>query len=411
MNFYPAKEKDGTITGNVTNVFERNQSARTRFVFNPGGTRSSKTISLAQLMYMIAVNKHNVVISIVSETMPHLRKGTMRDFFWWLENEGIYDHKSHNKTENIYKVGSSIIEFFSVDDLGKVHGPSRDYLYCNEIQNIKYETFFHLASRTTTRIYADYNPTSFFWADTEFIENPAMQDRITVIRSTYKDNPFCPPEIVKDILARASKDENYKRVYIDGLPGVAEGLIFESFKVVNEIPEGARLIGTGLDFGFTNDPTALVSVYLNGGELFFDELIYEYGLTNTDINRLAISQGLNIRGSIVADSAEPKSIEELYRMRWNIEGANKGADSITNGIDILKRYSLNVTTRSTGLIKELRNYKWAVDRDGKPLNKPIDMFNHAIDGVRYVALNLLNTSAPLAKPQKQFKGIQRPSTW
>lgn len=400
MNFYPVKEIDGIVTGNITNVFERNQAARTRFVFNPGGTRSSKTISLSQLMYMIALNKSNVVISIVSETMPHLRKGAMRDFFWWLENENLYNPANHNKTENIYKVGSSIIEFFSVDDLGKVHGPSRDYLYCNEIQNIKYETFFHLASRTTTRIYADYNPTGIFWVDTEFIENSAMADRVTVIRSTFKDNPFCPPEIIKDILARAAKDENYKRVYIDGLAGVAEGLVFDKFKIVNEIPQEARFIAHGLDFGFTNDPTALVGCYISGGELWLDELIYEYGLTNSDINRLAISQGVNVRNSTVADSAEPKSIEELYRMRWNIEGATKGEDSVRNGIDILKRYSINITARSTGLIKEFRNYKWAVDRDGKPLNKPIDMFNHGIDGIRYVALKYLQVNKVAPRPVK-----------
>lgn len=171
----------------TTNVFRRNLKADTRFVFNPGGTRSSKTYSLGQLMYFIAGKKQGSVISVVSETMPHLRKGAMRDFFSWLQNENIYEPKNHNRTENIYTIGKSIIEFFSVDDLGKVHGPGRDYLYCNEIQNIKYETFFHLAARTSERVYADYNPTSYFWADTEFIENPEMKDRVTVIRSTYKD--------------------------------------------------------------------------------------------------------------------------------------------------------------------------------------------------------------------------------
>jgi phage terminase large subunit len=394
-----------------TNVFWRNAELRTRYVFNPGGTRSSKTYSLCQLMYVIAAKNEGKIISIVSETLPHLKKGAMRDFFSWLVAANLYEPKNHNKTDNIYTVGKSIIEFFSVDDLGKVHGPGRDYLYCNEIQNIKYETFFHLSARTSTRVYSDYNPTSYFWADTEYIENPEMDGRVSVVRSTFKDNQYCPEEIIKDILARAAKDENYKRVYIDGLPGVAEGLIFETFKVVNSIPEGARFIGYGLDFGFTNDPTALIAVYSNGGELYFDELIYEYGLTNADINQLAISQGVNVRNETTADSAEPKSIEELARMKWNITGATKGEDSIRNGIDILKRYALNVTARSVGLIKELRNYKWAIDRDGKPLNKPIDIFNHSIDACRYVALSKLQVSAPPAKPQKQFKGIQRPSTW
>lgn len=381
----------------VTNVFWRNVEAKTRYVFNPGGTRSSKTFSLCQLMYVLAAKRQGIVISVVSETMPHLKKGAMRDFFGWLQEQNIYDPKSHNKTDNIYMVGKSIIEFFSVDDLGKVHGPGRDILYCNEIQNIKYETFFHLAARTSGTVYADYNPTSHFWVDSEFIENKEMEGRVTVIRSTYKDNQFCPPEIIIDIIARAAKDENYKRVYIDGLPGVAEGLIFPNFNIVPAIPAGARFVGRGLDFGFTNDPTALVDVYLSGGDLYFDELIYDYGLTNPDINKVAISQGVNVRTATVADSAEPKSIEELIRLRWNIEPAHKGPDSVRAGIDTLKRYNLNCTMRSVGLIKEFRNYKWAVDTAGKPLNVPVDMWNHSIDSCRYVALNKLQISRPPAK--------------
>lgn len=344
--------------------------------------------------------------------MPHLRKGAMRDFFWWLNKQNLYSAKYHNKTENIYEVGKSIVEFFSADIEGKVHGPGRDYLYANEIQNMGYEPFFHLSSRTSQRIYADYNPTSHFWVDSEYIENPDMQDRITVIRSTYRDNQFCPPEIVKDILTRAAKDENYKRVYIDGLPGVAEGLIFDSFKVVGSIPEGARFIGRGLDFGFTNDPTALVDVFMQAGELWCDEIIYDRGLTNTDIDKQAKSQGADIRQKTIADSADPKSIEELYRLKWNIEAANKGPDSVRAGIDILKRYNINVTTRSTGLIKELRNYKWAVDREGKPLNTPVDNWNHSIDAIRYVGLNELQVSEPKAAPTpKQHTPQPRPSTW
>ena len=411
MDFNPARIVGDKVEGNVTNVFERNLEARTRFVFNPGGTRSSKTISLIQLIYLIATLNDGTICSIVSETMPHLRKGAMRDFFAWLEREELYNPKLHNKTDNSYQVGKSLIEFFSVDDMGKVHGPGRDYLYANEVQNIHYETFFHLAARTSKRVYADYNPTSYFWADTEYIDNQDMNGRVTVIRSTYKDNLFCPPEIIKDILLRASKDENYKRVYIDGLPGVAVGLIFESFKVVDKIPEGARLVGSGLDFGFTNDPTALLSVYKSGGELYCDELIYDNGLTNHDIDKVARSMEFDVRSEVFADSAEPKSIRELEVLKWNIYPTEKGADSIRNGIDILKRYDINVTKRSVGLIKELRNYKWAIDRDGKPLNKPIDNFNHSIDAIRYLALMRLQDQAQAPRPQRQHRAQPRQTTW
>lgn len=402
MPEHPELEKLEVSLEKTTNVFWRNHDATTRFVFNQGGTRSGKTTALVQLMYLKALKQEGLVISIVSETMPHLRKGAMRDFFRWLAEQGVYQPKCHNKTNNTYTVGKSLIEFFSVDAPGRVHGPGRDILYCNEIQNMGYETFFHLAQRTSASVYADFNPTSYFWAHTEYIDNPDMKDRLTLIHSTYKDNPFCPPEIIKDILARAAKDANYKRVYIDGLPGIAQGLVYPDFKVVHGLPEGAQLIARGLDFGFTNHPTALIDVYLNSGELWLDERLYQYNLTNQDIYQMGLGLGINPREEVIADSAEPKSIEELYRLGWNIKPANKGKDSIRNGIDIMKRYALNVTSSSTNLINELRNYKWATDKEGNPTNTPADAFNHACDAMRYVALNKLQVHKNIGQARLRF---------
>src|ERR1035437_2950273 len=211
----------------VSDIYFRNLDANTRYVFNEGGTRSSKTYSINQVAYTKAVQSVSpIIFSIVSETMPHLRKGAMRDFILFLKNNGLYNEKYHNKSENIFEFNKSIVEFFSVDSPGKVHGPERDYLFVNECQYIDYDTFFHLAERTRKQIYADWNPVNEFWVYPEFIENPQYKDNITLIHSTIFDNPFVSEEIKRDVLLRAERDPNYKRVYLEGKIGQLEGIIY-----------------------------------------------------------------------------------------------------------------------------------------------------------------------------------------
>jgi len=366
-----------------TRIFKLNQAAKTRFVFNQGGTRSGKTFSLMQLAWLIASQENGKIISIVSETMPHLKKGAMRDFFQFLTSCNLYDPKAHNKTDNIYRVGTSIIEFFSADSSDKVHGPGRDYLFVNEIQNLTYETFFHLAQRTNIRVYADYNPTHSFWVYPNFINEPEYVSDLTYIHSTIYDNPFVSDAIKKDVLIRAAKDSNYRKVYLEGEPGTLEGLVFETFNIIGGMPEGLNYV-YGLDFGYSNDPTALVRIAIKGENIFLDECIYRTGLTNSDI--VALFKDHNIKPAydeIIADSAEPKSIEEIKRAGYNIKPAVKGADSITNGISLIKQYNINITQRSTNIIKEFRNYAWVMDKNGNPTNKPSDVFNHSHDAIRY----------------------------
>ncbi len=371
----------------ATNIFERNLNAQTRFVFNQGGTRSSKTYSLMQLAYHIAFYTVNpIVISIVSETMPHMKKGAMRDFFNFLTAYELYDPKAHNKTDNIYRVGSNIIEFFSADSSDKVHGPGRDYLFVNEIQNLTYETFFHLAQRTNIRVYADYNPTHTFWVFPNYLNEPQYEGDLTYIHSTIFDNPFVSEAIKKDVLIRASKDSNYRKVYLEGEPGTLEGLVFETFNVIGALPEGLNCV-YGLDWGFSNDPTAFIRLAVKGNDLFVDELFYRTGLTNADIITLIKEHGVRPSyDEIIADSAEPKSIEDIHRAGLNIKPSRKGADSVRAGIDTVKQFNIHVTQRSTNIIKELRNYAWITDRDGNPTNKPSETFNHAIDAIRYAVV-------------------------
>jgi len=379
----------------TTDIFRKNLEASTRFVFNQGGTRSSKTYSLMQLVHHLAACVlDNKIISVVSETMPHMKKGAMRDFFIFLAQYELYDPRCHNKSDNIYRIGTNIIEFFSADSPDKVHGPGRDYLFVNEIQNISYETFFHLAQRTNIRIYADYNPTNEFWVFDKFLNEPAYKDDITYIHSTIFDNPFVSDAIKKDVLIRSNSDSNYRKVYLEGEPGTLEGLVFEKFDIIDEMPDIESAYG--LDWGFTNDPTAFVKVAIKGNDIFLHEMLYRSELTNSDLIGLIKSFGVRSNyDELFADSAEPKSIEDLRRAGFNIKPCIKGEDSIRKGIDKMKEFNLHVTKSSINLIRELRNYAWVMDKDGRPTNKPCDFMNHAIDAARYAITTKLLKPTPV----------------
>ena len=365
-----------------TKSFWKHKELNARINVSQGGTSSGKTYSTLQLLYFIANNKDKLLISIVSESMPHLKRGAMRDFFNILKENDLYIRDNHNKTDNTYQVNNSVIEFFSVDNHAKLRGARRDILFINECNNVSYEAFNQLEVRTKKRVYLDFNPVSSFWAH----EKVLTRDDTAFLKTTYLDNDALAPEIIKSIEARKS-DVNWWRVYGLGEVGMLEGLVLKNFGIVDSMPTEYKWKAYGQDFGFTNDPSALIDVTYANGELWLDEIIYETGLTNSDLSTKYAENGLLRRSEIIADSAEPKSIEEIHRMGWFIKPAHKGKDSILNGIDILKRYKINITKRSTNLIKEFRNYTWQVDKDGNHINKPIDYYNHGIDAVRYVALN------------------------
>ena len=363
----------------TSEIYFKNLSAKTRYVFNEGGTRSTKTYSLNQVAYTIAA-KHltPAIFSIVSETMPHLRKGAMRDFFIFLKKNNLYNEKYHNKSENIYHVNDSIIEFFSVDTPGKVHGPERDYLFANELQYIDYDTFFHLAQRTRKRIYADWNPVSEFWVYDEYINNPQYKDDITVIHSTLHDNPFLSAEIRKDILLRAARDPNYKRVYLDGLIGQLEGVIYPNWsygEFDNSLP-----YGFGLDFGFYPDPDSLVKVAIdqNNMKIYAKECFYNNELKINELKN-QIKAHVNSHELIIADSADPRMIAEIRDARFNIKPVKKYDGSVVEGIRLVQDYDIITDKESVNLVKELRNYTWNDKKSGIP-NKGWD---HLLDGIRY----------------------------
>lgn len=399
------------IEENVTNVWRWNWEAlkrpaeEARLIANKGGTRSGKTFSIISMFVYFCewCSKKDRSIDVVSESFPHLKRGALLDMEdnldRWQLVEGV--HYNYNRSDHVFTFFSTGCEmrFFPADDWGKVKGSRRDILYINEANRIEYEVYRQLAVRTTEQIFIDWNPDAEFWYETKQLN---LRKDTVEIHSTYKDNPFLSPIQVAEIESNKD-DEEWWKVYGLGLTGHAQGIVYKNWKQVEEIPPYATLIGHGLDFGYMNDPTALVSIYYADHALWLDELLYMPGLTNDKIaERL---RGLD--GAIVADSAEMKSIDEIknYGIR-NIEPAVKGNDSIKNGIQILQRYPLNITSRSLNLIKEVRNYKYKENKiTGEITNEPVDKFNHLLDAARYVALNKITQTRPHNRPRAKLRQI------
>ena len=373
----------------ATAVFQKNWEAKTRFVVNIGGSRSTKTYSILQLLIVKALESTEpLVISIVRKSLPSLRISVMRDFLDILKQLDLYNSEKHNKTENTYLLNNTLIEFFSIDDAQKRRGTKRDILFVNEVNELTWEDFFQLNIRTTQQVFMDFNPSETFWYNDQ-IQN---RDDVTIIHSTYKDNPYLNEEQVNEIERLQFTDKQYYQIYALGEFAGHVDLIY-TYIPVDDIPTfGAKLVALGLDWGYSNDPTALLEVWIWNDAVYFNELLYERSLTNQDIINKLNELGVDRYVEIIADSAEPKSIEEIRRAGFNIKPATKGPDSVLNGIDILKRHRIHVTKQSTNIIKEINGYKWVTDKDGNKLNKPIDMFNHALDAARYVALNKITKS-------------------
>jgi len=303
----------------------------------------------------------------------------MRDFINILKDYDLYSEDNHNKSSSEYRLNGNLVEFISLDQPTKVRGRKRDVLFINEANELFFEDWQQLVFRTTDKIILDYNPSDeFHW----IYEKVKTREDADFYITTYKDNPFLGLEIIKEIERLKHTDENYWKVYGLGQVGAAKSLIF-NFNLIDTIPENARFISYGLDFGFTNDPTALVKVYLHDTNLYVKELLYRTGMTNQDIAKELDRLEIGRREEIFADASEPKSIEEIYRMGWNIKKADKPQGSVNLGIDMLRRYTLNVTKDSLNVIKESRNYKYKEDKNGNILNEPADAFNHTMDALRY----------------------------
>ena len=360
-----------------------------------GGTSAGKTFGIIPVLISKAANTPNLEISIVAESIPHLRRGALKDFINIMKWTSRFFEGRFNKSLLRYDFGNgSYIEFFSADDSSKLRGARRDILYINECNNVTFESYNELSIRTKREIFLDFNPANEFWVHTEL----KHEDDSDFLILTYKDNEALDERIVKEIEKNRAKATtssywaNWWRVYGLGEIGMLEGVVFSNWKTIDTIPNEAKLIGYGLDFGFTNDPTAIIEIYNYNGQRIVNEIVYQTGLVNNEI-----SKKLQKNVIAYADSSEPKSIEEIRRTGQLIKGVTKGADSVNFGIQIMQSQSYLVTAQSTNLIKELRAYCWDRDKTGKQLNKPIDNFNHTIDALRYHEMESLGKGANFGK--------------
>ena len=367
-------------------VFNHLIKSDKRIIVEQGGTRSGKTYNiLLWLIFYYTERNTAKTITICRKSFPSLRASVMRDFFDILREHDLYREEYHNKSSHEYHLNGNLVEFISLDQPQKIRGRKRNLLYINEANELFYEDWQQLIFRTDGRIILDYNPSeSFHW----IYDRVIPREDCDFYQTTYRDNPFLDEKIKQEIERLQYTDEDYWRIYGLGERGMSRATIFQFG--TSEIPQEAKLLSYGLDFGFTNDPSAIVAIYQHGDNLYLDELLYRTGMTNRDLHNHLQSLGLDRRDEIFADSAEPKSIEELHRFGWNVKPTAKGQDSINAGIDILKRHKIFATPRSNNLIKELQNYKWTEDKNGNLLNKPIDVMNHALDAARYAVYNKLS---------------------
>ena len=365
-----------------------NLNATERTVVNQGGTSSGKTYSIMQVLFVLGMMNERKVITVVGQDVPNLKKGAYRDAKTILDGSPLLQTwwPYVNEGERIIRcVNGSIMEFSSFKDAQDAKSGKRDYLFINEANGIPYEVYWQLAIRTRLRVFIDYNPTARFWCHDEVIG----REGVKLLISDHRKNYFLSEEEHDRI--EGIEDAELWKVYARGLTGMIAGLVLTNWDIVDVLPprEEWKMSCYGLDFGFTNDPSALEHVVMAHGDLWIDERIYSTNLTNPDIARKAYDGGVTRDDEIVADCAEPKSIRELQAQGLWVSASPKGADSIISGLDILRRYRLHVTRRSMGIIANMRAYKWDKDRDGNMTNKPEDKNNHGIDAVRYVALKRL----------------------
>jgi len=363
--------------------------SRTRIV--KGGTSAGKTFGILCLLIHYAGTNENKEISVVSESIPHLRRGALKDFIAILKGLNRFRVSSFNKSTLKYNFDTgSYIEFFSTDQPDKLRGARRTDLYINECNNVPFDAYQQLAIRTSQNIWLDYNPTSLFWVDKELIGQPDT-DFITL---TYKDNESLPQSIVKEIEKAKDKAKtstywrNWWRVYGLGEVGQLEGACIPDWKEIKEVPIDAKLVGAGLDFGYTVDSTSIVNLYKYNDTYIFDEVLYRTGMLNRDISNFIKNNEINCY--IYADSAEPKSIAEIRLSGIDVFPVTKGRDSIVYGINLINQNKVFITRRSKNLKKELEGYVWMKDKQGNTLQKPNPLNgDHAIDAARYVMMMVL----------------------
>lgn len=370
----------------TTLVFEKlleSDELDKRIVVAQGGSRSGKTFNI--LIYWIyrLLQEEKKTLSIVRKTLPSLKNSVLKDLVQVLEMFGVYDPNNFHKQEGYYQLGSNIINWMSVDEPQKIRGVKRDYLYCNEANELKLEDWNQLIFRTTGKIICDLNPSEL----SSWVYDLENRDDCYYFTTSWRDNPFVDDNIIKELESLKEKDENLYRIYNLGEKGIATQLVFTKYNTIERIPEGMKLLGRGMDFGF-NSPTTLIEVYHNDDELYFRELLFVKGLTMPDIIHKMNEMGFDKTDPIFCDSASPQNIEELRRARFNAKPVNK--KSILHGIDLIKRHHIFIESTSKNIQYEFGSYKFKEDKDGNLLDAPEDDNNHTIDAIRYILESTIN---------------------
>lgn len=361
-----------------TPVFTRNfdalNNSEIRFVINQGGTRSSKTYSICQMLVVYCLTNKNKIVSIIRKSFPSLRGSVMRDFFEILKSLNLYQQTNHNKTENLYNFeNGSIVEFFAADDAQKLRGRKRDILYTNEANELNFEEFNQLNMRTSDKLIFDFNPSDNYHWLYDLISRPES----ILIHSTYKDNPFLTEAQVSEIEYLINVDESYYRIYALGEKGTGKTTIYTHYKYYEELPE-IKETYYGLDFGF-NNPSSLIECHFIDNKCFMKELLYESALTSSDLVSRLKALDIPKNKEIMCDGARPEIIEDLKRAGFVAKSAIK---DVKDGIDSVKSTELYVHKESLNLLKEFSNYKWKTNGD-IILDEPVKVYDHAMDAMRY----------------------------
>ena len=370
----------------TTVVFEellKSDELDKRIVIAQGGSRSGKTFNI--LIYWIyrLLQEDKKTLTIVRKTLPSLKNSVLKDLIQVLELFEIYDPNKFHKQEGFYELGSNIINWTSVDEPQKIRGMKRDYLYCNEANELKIEDWNQLIFRTTDKVICDLNPSEL----NSWVYDLEKRDDSYMFKTTWRDNPFVSDTIIKELESLKEKDENLYRIYNLGEKGIATQLVFTKFSTIEKIPEGMKLLGRGMDFGY-NSPTTLIEIYKDEDNLYMRELLYTKNKTMPDIIYQMEQLGFDKTDTIWCDSALPQNIEELKRSRFNVKPVNK--KSILHGIDLIKRHHIWIESTSTNTIKEFQTYRFKEDKDGNLIDTPEDDNNHSIDAIRYVLESELN---------------------
>lgn len=350
-----------------------------------GGARSGKTYNTVLFLVMYLLGHPGELLSVCRKTFPAIRASVMRDFRDVMLRLGLWEEKRFNKSEMIYRFPNcSEVEFFSTDNEQKIRGRKRHVLFCNEANEISFIEYKQLKMRTTKFVILDYNPS---FSDDHWLAHVNASQNTYHFVTTYLDNPFLEQVIIDEIESYRTQNRSLWQIYGQGLQAVIEGAVYPSYTVVDGIPASARRRWGGIDYGFTNDPTAIIEVAVDGRDLYVDEIVYSTGMVSGDI--ISVCRQLLDRRKVISESADPRIVEELYRAGINIHAVRKYPGSVEAGISKIHEYALHVTRRSTNIIKELKNYVYQQDKNGKWLNVPVDAYNHAMDAMRYVVMEEL----------------------